>query len=184
MRTQRLPPEEEAVRILQEARREYAGLGETWSWYPIDVELIGSLLFDLAVQRVADLKVGSKAYAAVLTAPAQLIAVEAHDHEHRQRFSVAHEIGHFTLHFMKDPRLKLFACSDADMQVQAVSPGLHAKREWEANLFAAELLMPAEQVQVMFRVVKGSLFKLSRHFKVSPQAMEIRLKSLELAAVS
>jgi Zn-dependent peptidase ImmA (M78 family) len=68
--------------------------------------------------------------------------------------------------------------------VQARRYGLHAKREWEANLFAAELLMPAEQVQVMFRVVKGSLFKLSRHFKVSPQAMEIRLKSLELAAVS
>lgn len=184
MRRSRFPPEENAALLLQRAHQEYTDLGETWSWYPVDVELVGSLLFDLAVERVPDLRVGAKSYAGILTAPARLIAVESNDHEHRQRFSIAHEIGHFSLHFLTDSQLELFACSDADMQVQRASAGLHSRREWEANLFASELLMPAEQVHTMHRVVKGSLFKLSRHFRVSTQAMEIRLRSLSFTWIA
>lgn len=181
MRRERLPAEQEAARTLQRARQEYEALGETWIWYPVDVELVGSLLFDLAVERVPDLKVGPKAYAGVLAATAKLIAVEANDHEHRQRFTIAHEIGHFALHYQAHPEWETFTCSDADMQVQSSGPTPHTQREWEANLFASEMLMPAEQVKLMHRVVKASLFKLSRHFQVSRQAMEIRLGRLGLA---
>lgn len=181
MRAERLPAETEAARVLQRARKEYTALGESWIWYPVDVELVGSLLFDLAVERVPELKVGPKPYAGVLAATARLIAVEANDHEHRQRFTVAHEIGHFTLHYLANPAWETFTCSESDMQVQTSGATEHSRREWEANLFASEMLMPAEQVQLMHRVVKGSLFKLSRHFHVSRQAMEIRLKRLGLA---
>lgn len=180
MRRTRLPPEEEAARVLARARHEWSALGETWSLYPVDVELVASLVFDLAVQRVPELKVGDKAYDGMLAGTARLIAVEANHHEHRQRFSVAHEVGHFSLHFLQDPSLAVFTCSDQDMKVRDAGRSDHARREWEANLFAAELLMPADQVEFMHRTVRGNLFKLSRHFSVSADAMEIRLKGLNL----
>jgi len=56
----------------------------------------------------------------------------------RRRFSIAHELGHFHI-----PRHQTIGaglhCSDADLNV-----GLNDKKrtEWEANDFAAELLMP------------------------------------------
>lgn len=56
----------------------------------------------------------------------------------RRRFSIAHELGHFHI-----PRHKSVAkppCSDADLLVR---DGDAKVIEWEANDFAAELLMPA-----------------------------------------
>jgi Zn-dependent peptidase ImmA (M78 family) len=59
---------------------------------------------------------------------------------------------------------------------------LHLQREYEANLFASELLMPEQPVRAMYRVTGGKLFALARHFDVSAQAMEIRLERLGLVA--
>ena len=54
----------------------------------------------------------------------------------RKRFSIGHELGHFELHASL---ANFIACSKEDM---ADFSG-HIKREQEANLFSAELLMPA-----------------------------------------
>lgn len=181
-----LRPELEAQRVLREARAELESLGEPWDAYTVDVEFVATLLFGLGVQHVPDLRVGSREYAAFLDGDAKLIAVEGRHHEHRQRFSVAHEVGHYVLHFQPQPRAgSRFICSQADMEVAAetgpdLDRGLHLRREWEANLFAGELLMPAQPVLAMFRVVGGRTAQLARHFKVSPQAMEIRLRRLPL----
>ncbi len=172
----------EARRVLQEARVELESLGERWDGYVIDVELIATLSFSLGVQKVPDLRVGEREYAAFLNGDARLVAVEAQHHEHRQRFSIAHEIGHFVLHYLPAPAERsLFVCSTADMEVndgQALSR--HLRREWEANLFAGELLMPEQAVVAMYRVIGGSVFRLAKHFKVSSKAMEIRLSRLRL----
>lgn len=172
----------EARRILQDARCELESLGEHWDGYVIDVELIATLSFSLGIQRVPDIRVGAREYAAFLNGDARLIAVEEKHHEHRQRFSIAHEIGHFVLHYLPSPAEKsLFACSSADMEVNAGDPrSLHLRREWEANLFAGELLMPQQPVVAMYRVTGGSVLRMSRHFKVSAKAMEIRLQRLDL----
>ena len=53
----------------------------------------------------------------------------------RKRFSIGHELGHFELHAHL---ANFIACSKEDM---ADFTG-HIKREQEANLFSAELLMP------------------------------------------
>jgi len=55
----------------------------------------------------------------------------------RQRFSVAHELGHYHIPRHKDRPLGW--CGDEDMTARADA---QQQYEWEANDFAAELLMP------------------------------------------
>lgn len=54
----------------------------------------------------------------------------------RRRFSIAHELGHY--HIPSHSSVNGF-CSDADMRARSSDS---RQREWEANDFAAELLMP------------------------------------------
>lgn len=173
----------EAERVLQQARQEFASLGEPWDNYRVDVELLATLLFDLGTQRVPDLRVGSRDYAGFLDGDARLVAVEASHHGHRQRFSIAHEVGHFVLHYR--PRTGLFTCTSADMETSRGLGGVgaraqHVRREVEANQFASALLMPEPSVRAMHRVTGGRTVALARHFDVSPKAMEIRLEQLSL----
>lgn len=55
----------------------------------------------------------------------------------RRRFSIGHEFGHY--HMPKHHATTYFKCTEADMRTRA---GDTARLEWEANEFAAELLMP------------------------------------------
>lgn len=181
-----LRAEQEAARVLEAAEAEIRALGEPWNGYQVDVELIGSLLFGLGVQRVPDLRVGSRQYAGFLDAEARLIAVEEHHHPHRQRFSIAHEIGHFVLHCAPGGSTALFTCTGTDMEVARVpaaaptSVAQHLRREAEANRFAGALLMPERPLRAMYRVVGGRIDALVKHFNVSHQAMQIRLEQLGL----
>lgn len=204
------PAERAAHDVWVRARREFESLSEPWEGYRVDVELLAALLFQLGVQQVPDLRVGEREYAAFLDGDGRLIAVEGRHHPHRRRFSIAHEVGHFVMHYR--PQMGLFTCSSRDMEVsasalQGPAPGLHPdgaggrsrpvprflppgrprdprllhlQREYEANLFASELLMPEQPVRAMHRVTGGKLFAMARHFEVSVQAMEIRLERLSL----
>lgn len=181
------PAELAAHQVWERARREFELLGESWDGYRVDVELLAALLFYLGVQPVPDLRVGNREYAAFLDGDGKLIAVEGNHHPHRQRFSIAHEVGHFVLHYR--PHMGLFTCSSRDMEVGPPGrPGdprqLHLQREYEANLFASELLMPEQPVRAMHKVTGGKLVTMARHFDVSPQAMSIRLERLGLPARS
>jgi Zn-dependent peptidase ImmA (M78 family) len=101
----------------------------------------------------------------------------------RQRFTIAHEIGHFRLHPGHDVHV------DRDVKVDfrddVSSLAVH-KGEIEANAFAAELLMPRRLVQqaVVSAATRGSVTKrslieeLAERFDVSRQAMEFRLVNL------
>jgi Zn-dependent peptidase ImmA (M78 family) len=183
MDRQQVRPELEAERVLEQARSEYGALGEEWNNYQIDVDLLGTLLFDLGIQRVADLRVGERSYAGFLDPKARLIGIEMNHHEHRQRFSIAHEIGHYVLHAPQAELGGLFACTSGDMEISRFSNGrrsLHQRQEYEANQFASALLMPHSFVQAMYKVTGGRLMPLAKHFKVSAKAMEIRLERLHL----
>ena len=63
----------------------------------------------------------------------------------RRRFSLAHELGHFHIPSHRRVGLLLpdegqaFSCADADLRARSTDA---RQREWEANDFAAELLMP------------------------------------------
>lgn len=178
-------PEAEAERVLHQARTEFAALEEPWDNYLVDVELLATLLYGLGVQKVPDLRVGEREYAGFLDAGARLIAVEENHHEHRRRFSVAHEVGHFVLHYLPRPGGRgLFACTASDMEVAPSAAEearqAHLRQEAEANLFASELLMPEQSVIAMHKVTGGRVSAMARHFNVSPRAMEIRLTRLGL----
>lgn len=172
-RIQRTGPEEAAARVLRAARAQVEAMGEAWQAWPIDVEFIAALLFDLGVRRTPGLAAGGRPYSGLLEATAGLIVVEASHHPHRQRFTIAHELGHYVLHYRQGGAG--FYGDTADTLLDD-----HATLEAEANAFAAELLMPAEAVDALHTVVRGDPVRMARHFAVSVEAMERRLRRLGL----
>lgn len=101
----------------------------------------------------------------------------------RQRFTVAHELGHFLLHQGK--RLVLDRAVRVNFRDNASSLATDAE-EIEANAFAASLLMPSGLVlaelhkQLRGRPCSDSelVERLATRFKVSRSAMEFRLINL------
>ena len=91
----------------------------------------------------------------------------------RQRFTIAHELGHFLLH-RGQPFVDAFVAgetfyrSDEDNEV-----------EKEANYFAACLLMPAVEVKKSWPKFSDP-GELAKHFQVSEVSMTFRLKNLGL----
>lgn len=87
----------------------------------------------------------------------------------RQRFTIAHELGHHALGH--GPR-------DRDMPADFTS-GANDPKEVAANRFAADLLMPAQFVRAVVEVKNiRSLRQLSQLFNVSTAAMGYRLRNL------
>jgi len=113
-----------------------------------------------------------------------VIAVNSAQHENRQRFTIAHEIGHFILH--KQTRSHL----DEDFRIDyrnAISSEAVEKGEIEANRFSAELLMPKNFLRRdLLRMEPAEsdadevIQTLSIRYKVSRRAMELRLLNLGL----
>ncbi len=111
-----------------------------------------------------------------------VIGVNANHHEHRKRFTIAHEIAHFMLHGGE-----AYIDNPLHIDFRAVDSGSGAQQEEkEANQFAAALLMPADQVRAAVEeqpfdpARDDELPNLARRFKVSPQAMTTRLIHLGL----
>lgn len=112
-----------------------------------------------------------------------IIGVNPNESSVRQRFTIAHELGHYVLH--KNTNESIFV--DKDFSVlfrnQDSSTGEY-KREQEANSFAASILMPKgmleEQIQKHFIDLTDeiALKGLAKKFDVSLIAMTIRLSNL------
>jgi Zn-dependent peptidase ImmA (M78 family)/DNA-binding XRE family transcriptional regulator len=100
------------------------------------------------------------------------IGVNSHQAPVRQRFSVAHELGHFVLHHADHHFI------DYADGIEGEAPGYDWEHERAANQFAAELLMPAEMVKKDARTT--SLPRLARRYDVSQEAMGFRLANLGL----
>lgn len=154
---------------------------------PIDVEaIVKSYGIDIRKDNVKDELSGflvrnSKNGKAV-------IGVNRRHHPNRQRFTIAHELGHYLLHegevvhfdgarpgLMVNLRSESSAAGDSDL-------------EREANLFAAELLMPARFLEADERINSIDLLdddpavlkELASEYCVSSQALTYRLANLGL----
>lgn len=101
----------------------------------------------------------------------------------RQRFTIAHELGHLLLHNYKT------AHADSGFKLRyrdAASSTGEVIEEIEANAFAAELLMPAKLVLTEANKIgfdfamqhDRDLSRLARKFQVSKLALGIRLAQL------
>lgn len=116
------------------------------------------------------------------------IFVQEGNHEHRQRFTIAHEIGHFVLlhQFESGKHVHVDRGNFISQRGPRASEGVDPK-EIEANQFAASLLMPSKLMHQRVNELVGAgplldqhVEKLAKDFKVSEQAMTIRLTTLGL----
>jgi Zn-dependent peptidase ImmA (M78 family) len=112
-----------------------------------------------------------------------IIGVNSLHHPNRQRFTIAHELGHLELHreiitskvhvdknfpvLMRDPKS---ATGTELLEIQA-------------NQFAAELLMPRKLIDQVLAGKKfdiddeGPIEELAKKFRVSKQALEYRIRN-------
>ena len=107
-----------------------------------------------------------------------LITINSKHHRRRQRFTLAHEIGHYILH--RD--LIGDGLTDDGLYRSTLRNGqkLEDFREQEANRYAASLLMPAGAVRKAFREGNCSFAGMAELFDVSSDAARIRMKELRL----
>ena len=102
-----------------------------------------------------------------------VISLNRGDALSRQRFTCAHEIGHY----VRRGGSQLASRSFTDYRATLAGLGVNAE-EIYANQFAAALLMPAHLVA---RWQGEDPSGLARRFGTSPQAMQLRLRNLRLA---
>jgi Zn-dependent peptidase ImmA (M78 family) len=89
-------------------------------------------------------------------------------HSNRQRFTVAHEIGHFVL----DHQFKVREHQEI-INLKTKTP-----IEREANIFAAELLMPKDHLIEFIKTTPGvTVPDIARHFQVSDDALWFKIES-------
>jgi hypothetical protein len=108
------------------------------------------------------------------------IASNGNEHYFRQRFTLAHELGHYVLHRnllgdgVNDDRMYRSA-PDGGIDNSAI----RAVHESQANSFAANFLMPADMI--LAEVIEPGAFDIkatATRYQVSPSAMRWRLRSL------
>jgi len=110
---------------------------------------------------------------------AAVVGINTHHHLNRQRFTLAHEIGHFCLHGSKELYIDHVPKFRDVKSSKAVDP-----EEIEANLFAAELLMPEEFLMKDMaameddRMTSEAVANLAKRYGVSPEAMRTRLERI------
>lgn len=153
---------------------------------PVPVEKI---IRELGVKITFEPFQGSDDISGILYRDAQkaVIGINSEHPITRQRFSMAHELGHFILH-----RKQLFVDKMVRVNFRDPKSSLAIDSdEIQANAFAAELLMPNEFVKNEIRslvlsnrynrrtYLKEELIdELAHAFDVSRQAMEYRLNNL------
>jgi hypothetical protein len=144
---------------------------------PVPVESIAEDLLGLRVEAVDELGCSG-----MLVPASRLILLDAAEAAHgetpirRHRFTIAHELGHWVCHCagLPDPRGIRF-CRVADL-AETTDRGL----EREANVFAAELLMPEGAVRSAWEAAPGEVAACAERLGVSQLAMHWRLYSFDL----
>ncbi|MFS0490821.1 ImmA/IrrE family metallo-endopeptidase [Leadbetterella byssophila] len=117
------------------------------------------------------------------------IGVNIHEDEKRQRFTIAHELGHYFLDHLNGAEIIL----DTKRLYRNLNSGMGVnKQEVEANAFAAALLMPKEEIIKALKVESQRtdiiydhdiIASLAEKFQVSQISMSIRLNRLGLIEI-
>jgi IrrE N-terminal-like domain len=131
---------------------------------PVPVELIAEDLLGLAVEARDDLPVSG-----MLLPSERRILVRSDETAQRRRFTIAHELGHWICQCLEGEMRPVY-CRAEEIGVDPEAKAL----EREANIFAANLLMPAASLRA------GPLDEAPVRFGVSDEAMAWRLFNLGL----
>jgi Zn-dependent peptidase ImmA (M78 family) len=113
----------------------------------------------------------------------KLIGVNKQHHKNRQRFTIAHELGHFVLHSQETTYLDKPSFFGRNNEISSAGTEI---KEVEANSFAAELLMPKHFIEMDWEVFDTSIFNsiedvvdwFAKRYQVSTHAMTLRLNNL------
>jgi Zn-dependent peptidase ImmA (M78 family) len=169
---------------LRAARSQGEALAEAFGFRkpPVDVNAVAKAL-GLEVVR---LDLGENVSGLLISkGKSTVIAVQENDPPNRQRFTIAHEIAHFHLRHQFEPGEHVHVDRGhlITPRNSRSSTGVDSK-EIEANQFAACLLMPSKLVHDRIKALRvkslcdDHVEKLAGEFKVSEQAMTIRLSTL------
>ena len=131
-----------------------------------------------------------------------IIAINSNLSQHRQNFTIAHELGHILLHSRIIESLYSIEERESDKDA-IINESIHERMEYQANIFASFLLMPDipffTEVNKLFkeyRINTGQLYHdnqlcnkrdctmivgtLSELFNVSREAVIVRMKKAKL----
>lgn len=100
--------------------------------------------------------------------PAFIIRLASFTGNLRNRFTIAHELGHYFLH------------SGGGKKAIRVARADSGRLEWEANWFAAAFLLPADQFKKDWASYGCSVARIVSVYKVSEAVVEIRRDNLGL----
>ena len=99
----------------------------------------------------------------------------------RNRFTIAHELGHAVLHTeeLSDRQ------GAASRHINTLNLKAYESSEWQANQFAAAVLLPFNDIGESFSVIRSSDFcrrdsitKLAEKFEVSTECVDRRIRTL------
>lgn len=149
---------------------------------PVSVERLAAVL-DIQIKRAPSVDFSGLL---IRKSDIALIGINEDEPLTRQRFTIAHELGHYFL----DKRKDAFVDNKASITEYRDNKS-HVNRpakELRANMFAAALLMPRDHLMKDFEkiVSKSGVFLedhlglLADKYVVSKKAMQIRLKELSL----
>ena len=99
----------------------------------------------------------------------------------RDVFTIAHELGHYVLHYPLSPEKTNGDVFHAKREPASDPCGQRA--EIEANRFAAAFLMPADDFRQQWNERGRNAAEVALHYGVSKSAAETRAKSLRLSEV-
>lgn len=155
--------------LLERYRQTFGG-----DMVPVPVESIAEDLLGLHVEYSYELP-----YSGMLLPKERRILVNAWQPREiglRRRFTLAHELGHWICHCLEGQRTDEVYCRPVD-----VTEATDRDLEREANVFAAELIMPEPLVLGEWEA-HPSVGEMAWRFEVSESAMHWRLYNLELVA--
>ncbi|MFL0276999.1 ImmA/IrrE family metallo-endopeptidase [Mycobacterium sp. SMC-19] len=102
------------------------------------------------------------------------VIIPTHTSQLRDRFTIAHELGHYFLHYRAPEthrvgeRVSIFTRLGRNVA------------ETQANVFASNLLMPEEHFKSAFKQLNGDMVMVARRFEVSIPAVKVRAEYLGL----
>ncbi len=135
---------------------------------PVPVEAIAEDLLGLHVEESESLDCSG-----LLLPPERRVVLNAGEPLGRRRFTLGHELGHWVCHVKEGYDAPVY-CRATDL-----APDADRALEREANVFAAELLMPEQAVRAKWPRV-ASTAEVASWFGVSEEAMGWRLYNLDI----
>jgi Zn-dependent peptidase ImmA (M78 family) len=154
-----LPPETFAA-CVRSAQNALGKCGVKPLVAPVHIDSIaGSIGYQIVRIRSA-----ADEFSGLLSPKHKLIGVNGNHHPHRQRFTIAHEIGHVIMGHPPERK-----CSSSEIE----------EFNRESDVCASELLMPTQLLAPLLLARKGiAAATLARLFDVSEEAMSVKIRHL------